>query len=42
MYASFLFMKVLLFVLSLCDIEVGMKVPMAHEGLELGMQVLVC
>jgi hypothetical protein len=38
----FLFMKVLLFVLSLQDIEVGTKVPMAHEGLELGTQVLVC
>jgi hypothetical protein len=31
-YASFLFMKVWLFVLSLYDIEVGTKVPMAHEG----------
>jgi hypothetical protein len=31
-----------LFVLSLQDIEVGTKVPMAHEGLELGTQVLVC
>jgi hypothetical protein len=38
---SFLFMKVWLFVLCLWDIEVGMKVPMAHEGLELGTQVLV-
>jgi hypothetical protein len=38
---SFLFMKVRLFVLSLYDIEVGMKVPMAHEGLELDTQVLV-
>jgi hypothetical protein len=30
-YACFLFMKVSLFVLSLYDIEVGMKVPMTHE-----------
>jgi hypothetical protein len=30
-YASFLFMKVWLFVLSLLDITVGTKVPMARE-----------
>jgi hypothetical protein len=40
-YVSFLFMKVWLFVLSLWDIEVGMKVLMDHDGNDLGTQVLV-
>jgi hypothetical protein len=35
-------MEVLLFVLTLLDIEVGTTVSMANEGLELGMQVLRC
>jgi hypothetical protein len=38
---SFLFIKVWLLVPSLWDIELGTKVPMTHEGLELGTQVLV-